>query len=50
MLERNSSIDIAYQWDNGSRLGLSLYHLSNASIYESNPGSESLILTYSFRR
>ncbi|MEO1086546.1 MAG: acyloxyacyl hydrolase [Acidobacteriota bacterium] len=50
VLEFRSSIDIAYQWDDGSRLGLSFYHLSNASIYESNPGSESLVLTYSFRR
>ena len=31
----------------GGRLGLCLYHLSNARIYELNPGSESLVLSYS---
>ena len=50
VLEFRSSFDLAYQWDSGNRLGLSFYHLSNASIYDSNPGSESLMLTYSFRR
>ena len=50
VIEFRSSIDLAYQFDNGSRLGLSFYHLSNASIYDINPGSESLVLTYSFRR
>ncbi|MEM1179668.1 MAG: acyloxyacyl hydrolase [Acidobacteriota bacterium] len=50
VIEFRSSFDIAYQWDDGSRLGLSFYHLSNAGIYDRNPGSESLLLTYSFRR
>jgi hypothetical protein len=42
-----SGIEVGYERRDGSRLGLLLYHLSNAGLAESNPGSESLILTYS---
>src|SRR3954462_13518058 len=31
------------------RVGLMLFHLSNAGIYTHNPGSESLVLTYRYR-
>ncbi|MEM6793177.1 MAG: acyloxyacyl hydrolase [Acidobacteriota bacterium] len=50
VLEFRSSFEIAYRFDNGHRLGLSVYHLSNASIYDFNPGSESVILTWSLGR
>ena len=50
VIEFRSSFDLAYRLDNNSRIGLSFYHLSNARIYDINPGSESLVLTYSFRR
>jgi lipid A 3-O-deacylase len=39
-------LDLAYQFDTGDRLGLKLAHISNASINGSNPGTESLLLTY----
>ena len=50
VVEFRSSIDLAYRLRNGSRIGLSFYHLSNARIYDLNPGSESLILTWSAGR
>ena len=50
VVEFRSSIDVAYRLDNGSRLGLSFYHLSNARIYDLNPGSESLVVTWSLGR
>lgn len=50
VVEFRSGLDIAYRFEGGSRLGLSFYHLSNARIYELNPGSESLVLVYSLGR
>lgn len=50
VVEFRSSIDLAYRLKGGSRVGLSFYHLSNARIYDLNPGSESLILTWSTGR
>lgn len=46
-LEFRTGIELAYRMANGSRLGVCLYHLSNGGLFERNPGSESLILTYS---
>jgi len=46
-VEFRSGIELSYRLPNGSRMGVCLYHLSNADIFEKNPGSESLILTYS---
>lgn len=50
IVEFRSGLELAYQFDQGSRLGLSFYHLSNARIYRLNPGSESLVLVYSLGR
>ncbi len=44
--EFRSQIEIAYRFDDRSRLGLSFSHMSNAGIGDDNPGSESLMLTY----
>jgi lipid A 3-O-deacylase len=41
------SLDIAWRFDNGHRLGIRAAHISNASIYEINPGEEELLLIYS---
>lgn len=46
-LEFRSSIELAYRFDDRSRLGLSLYHISNASLSEDNQGTEVLSLSYS---
>jgi lipid A 3-O-deacylase len=43
-----SSLETAYEFENGQRLGLIFAHLSNAGIYDSNPGEEELMLTFSF--
>jgi len=45
-IEFRSQIEIAYRFDDRSRLGLALSHMSNASIGDKNPGAESLVLTY----
>lgn len=47
ILEFRSSIDVAYRFDDRSRLGLELYHLSNAGLDKHNPGTEVLLLKYS---
>jgi len=39
--------DIAYQFDNGWRLGAGFYHISNAGITRENGGSESTLLQLS---
>lgn len=49
-LQFRSALDVAYRLDSGSRVGLSIYHLSNASIHDFNPGSESLVLFWSLGR
>jgi lipid A 3-O-deacylase len=41
------SLDLAWRFDNGHRLGIRAAHISNASIYDINPGEEELFLTYS---
>jgi hypothetical protein len=46
-LEFRSGFDVAYQFKEDERIGLTLYHLSNAGLYGRNPGSESLVLSYS---
>lgn len=45
-VEFRTGIELAYRLPGGSRLGLCLYHLSNSGFFERNPGSESLVLTY----
>lgn len=47
-VEFRSALELAYEWANRTRLALAFYHLSNAGLYDHNPGSNSLILTYSF--
>ena len=47
-IEFRSQIELAYRFDDRSRLAISLNHMSNASIDEVNPGTESLMLTYAF--
>ncbi len=46
-LEFRSQIEIAYRFDDRSRLGLAFSHISNASIGDTNPGVEILNLYYS---
>lgn len=47
-LEFRVGVEIGYGLPGGSRLSLSLYHISNADLSRINPGSESLVLVYGF--
>ena len=47
-LEFRSQIDFAYRYDDRSRLGLAISHSSNASIADQNPGTETLMVNYSY--
>jgi hypothetical protein len=47
-LEFRSQLEIGWRFDDRSRLGLAVSHMSNASIGDKNPGEESLTLNYSF--
>jgi hypothetical protein len=40
------SIDLAYRFVNGHRLGARVAHISNADIHDRNPGEEEYYLTY----
>ncbi len=46
-LEIRSQLEIAYRFDDRSRLGLAFSHMSNAGLGDRNPGSESVTLYYS---
>ncbi len=46
-LEFRSQIELAYRFDDRSRLGLAFSHISNASLGDNNPGAEILSLYYS---
>jgi lipid A 3-O-deacylase len=46
-VEFKSQLELSYRFDNRSRLGIGISHISNASIYDSNPGTETVFLTYS---
>jgi lipid A 3-O-deacylase len=48
-VEFRSGIELSRAVGERGRLGLELFHLSNAGLYTHNPGSESLALTYRFR-
>lgn len=45
-LEFKSQLELAYRFDNRARLGVGISHLSNASIYDRNPGTETVFVTY----
>jgi lipid A 3-O-deacylase len=45
-LEFRSAIEFAYRFDDRSRLGVEVYHMSNASLGNINPGEESINLVY----
>jgi Lipid A 3-O-deacylase (PagL) len=46
-LEFRSHVELSFRLSSGSRVGLCLYHLSNAGLHTGNPGSESLVFSYS---
>ncbi len=46
-LEFRSSLEFAFVLKREARIGLQIYHISNASLGHKNPGEESLVLFYS---
>ncbi len=46
-LEFRSAAEFAYRFDDRSRLGVEIYHMSNAHLGHTNPGEESINLVYS---
>jgi len=46
-VEFRSQLEVAYRFDDRSRLGLAVSHYSNASLGDTNPGTESAMLYYS---
>ena len=45
-IEFRSGLELNYKFDNQSRAGIAFNHISNASLGDSNPGTESLLFTY----
>jgi lipid A 3-O-deacylase len=45
-LEFRSSIELSYKMENNHRIGGIFTHISNANIYQNNPGAEDLLITY----
>ncbi len=50
VVEFRSNLELSTALTAKSRLALAVYHLSNAGLYEDNPGSNSLVLAWSRRR
>jgi len=46
-IEFRSQLELAYRFDDRSRIGLSISHYSNASLSDNNPGTEALMVNYS---
>jgi lipid A 3-O-deacylase len=46
LLEFRSGIELAVKFENDFKVGISFYHVSNASLGKLNPGVESLAMTY----
>jgi len=46
-LEFRSQLEVAYRFDNRSRLGVAISHYSNASLGDTNPGTETAAVYYS---
>lgn len=47
-MQFRSALEVSWLWGRGHRLGISLAHLSNGSLSDINPGTETLTLSYSF--
>lgn len=46
-IEFRSGLELAYQLSNAHRVGVAFNHISNAGIYDRNPGAETLLINYS---
>lgn len=48
VVEFRSAIEGSYRLGAGARIGLTFHHLSNGGLYDHNPGSNSLLLVYTW--
>lgn len=48
-LQFRSGVNLMYEFADQTRIGVAYHHLSNASLAEENPGTETLTITYSVR-
>lgn len=46
-LEFRTGLELSHRFENRHRLGVAFHHLSNAGIYNHNPGTEQVMVTYS---
>ena len=46
VLEFNSGVLLAYRFESQSQLGIEVTHISNASVYDDNPGVNSVLVQY----
>ncbi|WP_152205597.1 acyloxyacyl hydrolase [Marinobacter changyiensis] len=47
MLEFRSGLEISHQFNQGYRLGVAVFHLSNGGLSDENPGTEAVVLSFS---
>lgn len=47
VVEFRTGLELAYRFENGSEIGISGMHLSNADLDETNPGTEIVLVHYS---
>lgn len=47
IVEFKTGVTVGWRFDNRARLGIGVHHISNAGLYDSNPGTELLALYYS---
>ena len=47
VFEIHAALGVAYVFDNEARLGVTATHISNTGVHDSNPGLDSLLLSYS---
>ena len=45
-LEFRSQLELSYNLEKNKRVGISLNHLSNASLADENPGTESIVISF----
>lgn len=46
VVEFRTGLEMDYRFENQHRLGVSVHHLSNAGIYDDNPGTETVMVHY----
>lgn len=47
LLEFRSGLEISRQFNQGYRLGVAVFHLSNGGLSDENPGTEAVVLSFS---